>query len=652
MKKLKTKLFGILTAVTLLAGVIPAHAASTGIHVEGETDYNYSQGADTVHIVNDGSASLVLSQTFNADKVANGQVYLEYEVYAENAGMYTMNWRSSIMSGNNYVSKTTLSVNGDNVIATQLDGPSGSFNLGNHTANIYFDAGINTVRFTVSEMIGNGGKALFFLDYFDAVPETAKRYEAETSMTNYGSGWVANSSMKFNVASSEDDLKSGRVYCEQAVNVPESGIYKLTWKGTLISGSNYVSPVTLTVNGVSVTSEKNTSVDGTQYIQTANVVLNSGENNIKYRIDGFRGNGGQAVFQLDYIELEYIGSKIHYGSLKYEGEDPSGSGDANIKGDAYSLFSNGAIRRIWKDGSTTTTVSIPQGGAFDMYLTLGADVNAAKCPGGAYLGTCSISIDGGEEILLSDTNCEYVSGFSGTGFYTNSAKWKYTPGVNFEAGSKTITVKCSGLGSLQKENGNFILYDCVEFVPQNAKIGEAAIKVNSNKVAAGSTLQADAALYYENGYKCSDSQITSVSYTSSNPIVAAVDENGVITGNNPGITTVTVTYNDTYSASIDITVHDESGIIPVSSSYDGTNAVIKLTRVSGTTGTADVIIGAYSQQNGVNTSLSGVDPAVNINPAYGNVTTVKRAISGDKISAFIWDSIDGMKPITDVITLK
>ena len=294
MKKLKTKLFGILTAVTLLAGAIPAHAASTGIHVEGETDYNYSQGADTVHIVNDGSASLVLSQTFNADKVANGQVYLEYEVYAEKAGMYTMNWRSSIVSGNNYVSKTTLSVNGDNVIATQLDGPSGSFNLGNHTANIYFDAGINTVRFTVSEMIGNGGKALFFLDYFDAVPETAKRYEAETSMTNYGSGWVANSSMKFNVASSEDDLK-------------------LTWKGTLISGSNYVSPVTLTVNGVPVTSEKNTSVDGTQYIQTANVVLNSGENNIKYRIDGFRGNGGQAVFQLDYIELEFIGSKIHYG---------------------------------------------------------------------------------------------------------------------------------------------------------------------------------------------------------------------------------------------------------------------------------------------------------------------------------------------------
>lgn len=650
MKKFKTKLFGILTAVTLLAGAIPAHAESTTIHVEGETGYRQSGGG--VEIIEDGTLVRSMPTSADDDMLASGQVYLEYEVYTGSAGMYTINWKSSVMEGNQNVSKATLSVNGNSVTPTQLDGPSGTWNLGNHTANVYFDAGINTVRFTVNAKRGKGDIPLFCLDYFEAIPENAKRYEAETYMTSYGSGWVSHETMKFNVSAIEQDLKDGKVYCEQTVDVPKSGIYKLTWKGTLLGGSQYVSPVTLTVNGTSVTSEKDTSYDGTQYYQTADVVLSEGENTVRYTINGFRGNGGQAVFQLDYIELEYVDSAVRYGSLKYEGEDPAGSGDANIKGDSYSLFSNGAIRRIWKDGSTTTTVSIPKGGAFDMYLTLGADVNATKLPGGAYLGTCSISIDGGEEILLSDVNCEYVSGFSGSGFYTNSAKWKYTPGVNFEEGSRKITVKCSGLGSLQNENGNFILYDCIEFVPKDSKIDTAVIKVNSNKMAAGSTLQADAALYYDNGYKCSDSQITSVSYVSSNTIVATVDENGVITGKNPGSATITVTYNDTYSASVNITVYDESGIIPISSNYDGTNAVIKLTRVANTTGTADVIIGAYSQKDGVNTSLKGVDPVTDVNPAYGNVVTVQREIAGDKISAFIWDSIEGMKPITDVITLK
>lgn len=638
MKKFKTKLFGILTAVTLLAGAIPAHAESATIHVEGETGYNYSQGADTVHIVNESGATLVLSQTFNAEKVANGQVYFEYEVYTGSAGTYTMNWRSSIMSGNQYVSKTALSVNGDDVIATQLDGPSGTYNLGNHTANIYFDAGINTVRFTVKAMTGNdASKALFCLDYFEAIPETAKRYEAETYMTSYGSGWVSHASMKFNVANAEQDLKDGKVYCEQTVDVPKSGIYKLTWKGTLLGGSKYVSPVTLTVNGTSVTSEKDTSYDGTQYYQTADVVLSEGENTVRYTINGFRGNGGQAVFQLDYIELEYVDSAVRYGALKYD--DIGGNATSGLTG----LY-GGYMYQMFLNGSNTYTLDLPEG-TYDMY------VGACSSVWTSYLGTLSFKLGDGEYMDFSGSNV------------TKGEPYKKTDGTNTDIGGHfkynqpitltektTIEFKCTAK-AVSGSNTN-ILFDYFELVPRDVAIKNADITVESNKMTCGTEMQAVGKLYYENGYECGTQVIKKTVYSSSNTIVATVDENGVITGKNPGSATITVTYNDTYSASVNITVYDESGIIPISSNYDGTNAVIKLTRVANTTGTADVIIGAYSQKDGVNTSLKDVDPVTDVNPAYGNVVTVQREIAGDKISAFIWDSIEGMKPITDVITLK
>ena len=53
-----------------------------------------------------------------------------------------------------------------------------------------------------------------------------------------------------------------------------------------------------------------------------------------------------------------------------------------------------------------------------------------------------------------------------------------------------------------------------------------------------------------------------------------------------------------------------------------------------------------------NTSFIDSKIITDINPERARVKTISEEISGDWICAFIWDSINGLRPLSDVIELK
>nr|MCR4718665.1 Ig-like domain-containing protein [Bacillota bacterium] len=389
---------------------------------------------------------------------------------------------------------------------------------------------------------------------------------------------------------------------------------------------------------------------------TAEIPLVEGSNTIKFTVTSKKNNGAgsNALFYLDYIQLERKDS-AEYKNSKFEGEDATGSGRV-ISGTDGDGFSGGAWRQNY--GTATTTFDTAAG-EYELYLTLGASIDTTQRPNGKYLGRAAISIDGGADIALDGTNMTIVKGLTGLSAQcTNSAMWKYNPVLTLTEGEHTLAVKYAGIG----ENGNnneYIIYDCFELVPQDAEIDGANISIVSSKIACGNTAQANAFLYYTNKHICPDSVIKSTVYSSSNTAIASVDENGLITALNPGIANISVTFTDnedqTYTASKQVFVYDESGIILVSSNYDETThkATIKLTRVTDGTDTAVVVIGAFGKVGDKLTSFTSSPEIINsVNPEKGGVIKIEKTIEGDAIRGFVWNNLTEMKPATDSVVLK
>ena len=119
-------------------------------------------------------------------------------------------------------------------------------------------------------------------------------------------------------------------------------------------------------------------------------------------------------------------------------------------------------------------------------------------------------------------------------FCVNTAKWQYKPGLTLSEGTHTFEIKYVSVGSNGNEGNTFIFYDCFELIPKNGVIGEAILNVPQKKTIVGSQMQSNANLYYTTGYLVEDGKILGVKYTSSNPLVASVDLDGIITAINPG----------------------------------------------------------------------------------------------------------------------
>lgn len=646
-RKFKNKLISILIAAVMLIGILPvmagaAQAISAELKgVDWDGGYNFTpSGADKLTM-----------QMFTDAFERETKPWVSYSVYTEEAGVYEIEFKTSPLADGKYTSPATFSVNGTAVEAGLKQ--SIDVNTKVYTTYANLKAGKNTLKFDVTGKKPNAGatgeQGLFWVFYIncDKYSIEPMRFEGEGSAADgreFTSTFYDNGSgFKYSQTDSVADINAGNRWWKYSFNAP-AGKYKFTWRSTDIAGTKYVSPVKLTVNGKEVIAKTKTADGDPWFIQTNEVYLEGGLNEVKFMITATKnfGAGDKALLYIDYVAFEYIDSGKYYGALKFEGEDATGSKELISNQDGYSGNAWNRVR-----GTATTEFTAPAGD-FDLFITVGADVDASQHANGKYLGKAAISIDGGEFIDLNGTNTTKVAGLSGTGAsISNAAKWKYNPGLTLAEGKHTFAIKYNGVGSNGNTGNAFIHYDCFELVPKNGVIGDATIEVPNTKLLCGTQIKAESKLYYTNGYLVGAEQNPGAKFTSSNPEVATVDADGTITAVKPGIATITAEYTASSSASTNVIVYDESGIVPVSTKYDAESglATIELTRVTDGNDTPAVIFGAYDNDNSFESAIS----EENVNIERGKVTTVKKNISGDNVKAFIWESVSGVAPVIPAV---
>ena len=641
--KIKNRLISIIASAVMLIGTLPAYAAVPSVEISDPFKYDEAFAFTPAN----GGGCLAM-QMSKSDIEAEQKPYVEYSVYAEDAGEYKIEFKSSPIVSPQYTSPATVTINhaelsGINQVQ-EID-----VNTRVYSAVTNLSAGENKIRFTVTGERANGGDenlfGLFHLFYVNVTPNGSKtivdgntlvveaeNYETASHSLTQGTGDAANC---YGGDYYITDVRFEPVTLTYNVSVENEGFYDMTlyassihdWLGKYEVLINDTVIGNMEDGGAFWSWSKHIGGDGTWPIREyspVKVKLKKGANSLVIR-SYEKGTNNNYGFALDCFKFAPK-TKLAFDDLSRD-----------VGGEQY--YGGAATQLFTYSSPQTYTLDVPAG-TYDMYAC------AASSVWTRYLGTLSFKLGDGEYVALTTsnvTNVEAVSDIAG--------HFKYNEPITL-LGNDTIEFKCTA-AAIEGTN-EYILFDYFELVPCDVAIGKADIVVASNKLACGETMQASSKLYYENGYECGRYAVNSVKYASSNTKVATVDENGLITAMNPGAAEISVTYNDTYTARTTISVYDESGIVPFSTSYDAEtgNAVIKLTRVSDGTGDAAVIIGGFNEEGGIPTSLTDVKLESVVSPTRGRVETVRKTVTGDKVRLFIWDSLSNMKPMTDFIELK
>ncbi|MDY3030966.1 MAG: Ig-like domain-containing protein [Clostridia bacterium] len=642
--KIKNRLISIIASAVMLIGTLPAYAAVPSVEISDPFKYDEAFAFTPAN----GGGFLAM-QMSKSDIEAVQKPYVEYSVYAEDAGEYKIEFKSSPIVSPQYTSPATVTINN-----AELSGINQvqeiDVNTRVYSAITNLSAGENKIRFTVTGERANGGDenlfGLFHLFYVNVTPNGSKTIVDGNTLVVKAENYETASHSLTQGASATcyggDYYYTGVIYGSAAltynVSAENEGFYDMTLYASSIH--DWLGKYEILINGTSIGDMKDGGVfasykkhiggDNTWMIREfypVKVQLKKGANSLVIRsYEG--GTNSNYGFALDCFKFA--------PKTKLAFDDLSG----NVSGTQYY---GGAATQMFNDALYTQTYNLDvPAGTYDMYACAGSSVWTD------YLGTLSFKLGDGEYVALTTSNVtkgEAVSDIAG--------HFKYNEPITL-SGNDTLEFACTAAAALGENPNQYVLFDYFELVPRDVAIGKADIAVASNKLACGETMQASSKLYYENGYECGRYAVNSVKYASSNTRVATVDENGLITAMNPGAAEISVTYNDTYTARTTISVYDESGIVPFSTSYDAEtgNAVIKLTRVSDGAGDAAVIIGGYNEEGGIPTSLTDVKLESGVSPTRGRVETVRKTVTGDNVRLFIWDSLSGMKPMTDFIELK
>lgn len=645
-KKIKNRLISIIAAAVMLIGTLPAYAAVPSVAISNPLEFDEGFAFNPA----DGGGYLAMQMTQGAIE-AERKPYVEYSVYVEDAGEYKIDFKSSPIVSPKYTSPATVTINN-----VELSGIAQVQSIDDitkvYSAITNLSAGENKIRFTVTGERANGGNSsmfgLFHLFYVNVTPNTTKTIVDGNTLVveaeDYETASHTLTKREDNAANcyGQDYYYTGvltsPVTLTYNVSAENEGFYDMTLYAS--SRENYLGRFEVLINGTKIGDMSENGGVFEKYIgtvcsnapwmirnfNTVKVKLNKGANSLIIRsYEGGPSNNNYG-FALDCFKFA---SKT---KLAFDDIGGAVSGTQYYGGAAKQMFNAASYNQ-------TYTLDVPAG-TYDMYVC------AASSVWTPYLGTLSFKLGAGEYVDFTTSNVtkgEAVSGIEG--------HFKYNEPITL-SGNDTLEFSCTAVAA--SGSNNYVLFDYFELVPRDVAINKASIDVATNKLACGATMQASGKLYYENGYECGRYAVESVSYASSNARVATVDENGLITAINPGVAEISVTYNGTYTASAKISVYDESGIVPVSTSYDNATgeAVVKLTRISDSTENAAVIIGAYNAENGVRTSFADVQLESDINPTRGRVKTVRKTITGDNVCVFVWDSLNGMKPITDAVELK
>lgn len=652
----KTKLISVIAAAAMLAGTLPVFASGSNIisiDTKAENmDNRHNCWGDTT---NEDFLVLKTNQGANPDE---DKPWVEYYVYVEKTSYYDIEFKSSFIDDAVYTSNQTVAIDGEEINSLlskgKIDETSKIDAVYSGTVNL--DTGMHTIRFTMKQSVDKGGDLgkmnWFRLFYIKLKPvssgtivqdeklivDAAAIISGTHELTRFTEDTSGNSFDKlFNkdMHRTPEEYTASNISLKYIVTTPESGIYSMVVHGS--SAEEYWGGCKVVIGNTEYSDVSFSDTD--QYFNAGhcrvrkaqNVTLKKGDN-VFYVKSNEKGKlNGNYGFTLDRIEF------IPTGNLLVNADEGKGGDRKNVTG--------GKGGNIWYiNGETQVwsyTLNVPAG-EYNLYFGAGEGIT------NSWLGEMGFKIGDSDVVEVTNDNVT----LNGNKYVLNCVDMKYNSPITL---TDTETVKISRTAPAQNGTNNYIEFDYFELVPVNYTLS-AEIKVAETMLQKGTETTASSKLYYDNGAVASDRLITSVAYSSSDSTVAAIDNDGKITANNSGNATITATYQgkdgQKYTAFENVIVYGEDGIIPVSVSYDTQTktASVKLSTNSDTPTTASVILGGYKTENGATKFTDIHTESKSIE--RGRVATVSHTIDGDNIRAFIWDSLDGMKPVRDDIKIK
>lgn len=571
--------------------------------------------------------------------VTNG-AHASYTFYLPESGNYKITTLSSDLNGDNYVSPVKMTVNGTVVTPTKVSGSTTGV-----TSTVYADlaAGENTIDYMINGPKGsNAAQYLMYInkvtvEHIPAIEDAASFYVEGEKMT--GGGTVVNGTYNAGSMLSLWGL-FGTVTLTYDITLNEASDYILS-EFVALALYSYTAPWTLSVNGTDyfVRGETaNTGISsagaynniGVEKVTTDIVVpFVKGTNTVKIVVSS-ASNGINTM--IDYLKFTKV-EKTE--SLWFEGPGVVNKAANAIASDPHKY---------------TYSVDIPED--MSVHLVYRGRQDIGYNDASKYYGNLKIQLDG-EDLLTASTDTMSYSNADSDGVADYTTK----ESISLDEGPHTFTFITDTQGSLQTGVWCFMDFVYFELIPADSAIEILELTADAEMIKEGETANLTAKAKDQYGLIVSDSKINSTVWSIDNENLAEISQDGVLTAYNPGVVTVTVTVNDEYTATEEISIYGEGGLIIIGGDVDENGkTIVKFTKAPGVADALapfDVIIGTYGEVDGVQTTLSNVSVSEDVEAREGRIKKVEATgMTNDSVSVFVWDSLSGMNPLTAAALLK
>lgn len=443
------------------------------------------------------------------------------------------------------------------------------------------------------------------------------------------------------------------------------------------------------------------------------VTLKKGLNKVRVLLDK-PANNGNHVMQLDYIEFSPIANTV---AIEAESVNPAYVNGYTPKGGTswivndiptttgsitaldFNIVLRSAAGAVGNDSlenhpggiEITYAVYIPKDGSYDMSINMAGYVEDTEAS--SYYLPVKLRFDDNEAFRLAcegvgtyvendgqtpevqpEATIEKLESLGVTGAGTTKDGYQNHSGFyntyrllvpqELSAGMHTITFVLSDLPgrgySANASRGKFSLDSFVltaeDYVPEPAS---AILTAEKQTLVVGDSAELFVQLFDENGVSVADDG-SEIIYKSSAPGVADA-EGGILTAYNTGTATITATVHDV-EAKLDVIVYNEEAPFVITGvSKAGGKISISGVYAGYTAPEASIITAGYGVENGITTTLTGMEPerafpdASEVHPGMiwtQTLTEDAAIVNSERIAVFVWDSIDDMKPLYNVTVIE
>ncbi len=664
-----------------------------------KADYTVGEGTETY---------LVLSGEYNdADKP-----YVKYRVYADKAGTYAMYIDSSSIPegpGGNSFSPYTIKINDNEPIQIagipmyQLSGSQAVTGMASYIARnsktdaaqytvfVALEAGANDITFTVNgATAADASKYRFELNWF-SFKFQRDNTDGDAAAANYvyaGNSYVIANDGGSGIYAFYNNNADDKAYVDYTVCAPCDGAYELSFVTN--KGVTWLSDIDLTINN-SKTLHINSSsndveskvVDATNalYTNTATVSLRQGMNKLEFRAVSARGtNGSNYYMRIGAINVTPAKTAVEAESITFPARVYTA---ATTTDDKYA-----AIVLPVKTSTNTNTiqtgykvvlsynVDVTKDGAYDMLIDMSGYVEPTELH--SYRAPIKMKVDDGAEIRLNTSGNYYISStdtsheLTGTvtkiadlsydndtykdqfkGFY---GRYMLTEPITLTEGKHTITFI---VDSVARNTGNALAalgrFDLVYTGDVKAAIGS-----RDGLMAIGETNTVKPIFMDGSGKRLSDYNVTYYFANQLSECAPVTSPGGVVTASSVGTTRIYLggraingtgtAHKNLKNSTYDVQVYDPAKpFLTDSKSISGNTVTLGI--VSDGAKDAELIVGRYkSDERFVDHGKASL--GLTAAPCAVIKKVFDSEAAADKVSAFIWNSLDGCIPYSDIIKVK